>query len=493
MMKSRTDDQNTTHNNDNDQHGSTAMAAAINLAKLCIGTGILALPYATLKGGLLFAPIGIAFIALWNWIGCRQMIECKYASAFKAAPDGLSSTYSRIAYCAGGWTAVYITDTSIIITLLGVCVTYQITFGRLLEDFFVSHNILSVSAAKLSLATPIMLAVPVLLTTDVSSLTHLSVAGIVCLLLGVAAIVYFGIWDYGSKVWNPQSTEDLQLLVPLWPDSLDDVSTFIGVATFGFGICSLVFPVEESMRVKKDFDFATFMALTFVWFIYSIMGTGVSVLFVHDPDGVASNILFNLPGRSVAAEVVRVSFAIVCLLTFPLAFLPPISMIENYILQGIDFISSSGDDEDSLQSKIKRFAYDYESIRTTTTDMTPPTLVLGATDSDIALTAAPVRRASSFLRCTLRMSLLGLCTAIACAFPCFGLLVSLLGCFTVTILSFVLPPFFRLMLVAMPTFESTGEYSHLLTDVFMTGAGALLCIISTSVVSSQIMSGEEGC
>jgi hypothetical protein len=80
--------------------------------------------------------------------------------------------------------------------------------------------------------------------------------------------------------------------------------------------------------------------------------------------------------------------------------------------------------------------------------------------------------------------------------PCFGLIVSLLGCFTVSILSFVLPPFFRLKLVSMPNYEAeaTGENNMaILLDTLSTGAGTLLCLTSTAVVARQILSQSQSC
>jgi amino acid permease len=43
---------------------STTFGAIINIAKLSIGNGILALPFATSRGGLLFSPLAIALIAV---------------------------------------------------------------------------------------------------------------------------------------------------------------------------------------------------------------------------------------------------------------------------------------------------------------------------------------------------------------------------------------------------------------------------------------------
>ena len=101
-----------------------------------------------------------------------------------------------------------------------------------------------------------------------------------------------------------------------------------------------------------------------------------------------------------------------------------------------------------------------------------------------------MRKASALLRYANRITMLALCTSVSTNYPCFGMLVSLLGCFTVTILSFVLPPFFRLMLVSMPASDTSGIYPVLI-DILMTGLGALLCITSTLVITRQILFSDH--
>lgn len=470
--------------------GSSYISASVNLAKLCIGTGILALPFATVKGGIIASPLGIALIALWNGVSCNQMIECKNACEFKHAPDMLSSTYSRIAYCSGGWSAVYLTDFSIIVTLLGVCVTYQITFGKLMEDFFESCGYTTISNSELSLVAFLILAVPVLITDDVSHLTKYSVVGMIMLLVGVSAIIIFGIINFGNDVLTgvPAWQE-----LPLWPASLDDISTFLGITTFGFGICALVFPVEQSMTEKSHFGWAVFLSLLAVWIIYSVMGIGVGILFTHAPGGISSNILENLPQQSIAAEVVRVSFALICLLTYPLAFIPPVKMIEHYLMVIVRRLTdNTPSGESQFLSQIKYFAY--ESLTAASSDASERGVdIQGGSVESAEAARSDDPRPSTALRYTFRLLLLTLCTYISCKFPCFGLLISLLGCFTVTILSFVLPPFFRLKLVSLPHYEGTGNGGYrILLDIIMTGLGSLLCITATMVVTLQILNRSEG-
>ena len=115
---------------------STTFDAVVNLSKMCVGAGILALPYATVEGGLLISALMMLIVAALNGFSCCMLLRSKkVCSEYPVqAPSGVSSTYAKMAYFAWGWSGVFIVDTSIIVTLLGVCVTYVITFGQLMGN-----------------------------------------------------------------------------------------------------------------------------------------------------------------------------------------------------------------------------------------------------------------------------------------------------------------------------------------------------------------------
>ena len=52
------------------------LQASLNIAKMCMGTGTLALPYGASEGGLLFNVIGLIIIGLWNLYSMDRLISC---------------------------------------------------------------------------------------------------------------------------------------------------------------------------------------------------------------------------------------------------------------------------------------------------------------------------------------------------------------------------------------------------------------------------------
>jgi amino acid permease len=157
---------------------------------------------------------------------------------------------------------------------------------------------------------------------DLDSISSLSLLGMVCLVAGVVAILYHGFQDFGEaaykELWSLEERAD-EPSVALWPESVAGASAFLGVTIFCFDICSLAFPIEESMRHKAEFSRAVVWALLCVWAVYVLLGDVGAALYVHDPDGgIGENILSNLPVNSTIALMVRWAMACVSLkLHFP--------------------------------------------------------------------------------------------------------------------------------------------------------------------------------
>lgn len=300
--------------------------------------------------------------------------------------------------------------------------------------------------------------------------------GLICLMVGVLAIISYGLAEFGSDTLNHPlvNLKDPSNPLPLFPESVPDTTIFIGVATFCFGLSSLAFPIEESMEKKEDFQKAVFWSLLFVWAIYVVIGDAGSLLYLHDPDGISDNILINLPEKSLAAALVRLSMALVCVLTFPLTFVPPAQMLEYYF--------------QNIRQKLKFWnANPYQTIN----------------DGD----EAPYTEPTLWVRLLNRSILVGVCTLLATAVPCFGMIISILGCFTVAILSFVLPPLFHLYIITVPNLTKhqsaimvnreererleNEAKNHYYRGVAHTVGGILLSIIATSVTVYDVISKLE--
>eukprot|EP01034_Spumella_vulgaris_P027142 gene27142-33825_t len=323
---------------------------------------------------------------------------------------------------------------------------------------------------------------------DVGILSVFSMAGLLCLVAGVMSIILYGFYEFGSQSWADPLTastnynNDKNLV--LWPITLTDATSYVGVATFCFGLCSLAFPVEESMTHRKQFGTAVLWSLIFVWSVYFLLGDLGALLYAQDPTGIKQNILSNLPEMSTAASVVKLSMAGFCLLTFPLTCVVPAEMIERSILHLYNKATGNKPDSarpaKSLLSAAMTTQTNYQSVHTVKISDEENLLAIGNSSSGKGGSSSggsssgesgvsTLQTASSYqietvteepsvlLRCVNRLAIVVISTVVAICIPCFGVVVSLIGCFTVTILSFILPAYLHLQLVTRPQLQLEAE------------------------------------
>ena len=72
---------------------ATVFQTSLNITKICMGTGTLALPYAAQVGGLVFNALGLLIIGLWNYYSANCLMRCldliPPLSQHQQCPEGL--------------------------------------------------------------------------------------------------------------------------------------------------------------------------------------------------------------------------------------------------------------------------------------------------------------------------------------------------------------------------------------------------------------------
>lgn len=158
-----------------------------------------------------------------------------------------------------------------------------------------------------------MIIYPLSCAKNVTALSFVSLLGIFFLSLSVIAILYFGIINLTSSK-NPSTIGDGEVSFPWWPSSTSGFFSYIGVASFCYAVCTLVFPIEDSLKEKDKIHVALFYSLGFCWLVYAIL-SGTGVLYLYSTTAVQSNILLNLPTDSILGIIVRLSMAMVTMKT----------------------------------------------------------------------------------------------------------------------------------------------------------------------------------
>ena len=161
--------------------------------------------------------------------------------------------------------------------------------------------------------------------------------------------------------------------------------------------------------------------------------------------GIQSNILENLPKDSAMAIAVRVLMALVCVMTIPLLLVPSSQIVEKFLLTLYTSQAEGGNQHVAENGGLAQSGQlDYKALSTSSALQ-----VDEGSDTDDAVAG----EVSFHTRCTNRFCMVMLITTISISVPCFSLVISLLGCFTVTILCYIMPPLLHLKLVSEPLLQ----------------------------------------
>lgn len=372
--------------------GASVREATVNMMKICVGSGVMALPWGFLQGGALSLG-GMVVIGLWNWWTTLQLVRCRHALANDPALWALGtvqggvprSAYSALAFAVLGRPGLLLLEGSLLAVLTGVCASLQIQFAQFAASVLPHDGDGPASGAYYTacvLGSAALLA-PLVLQRTLSGLSRVSVAGLLVLVCGLAAVGIDGWQRYGEE-WR------FGRKLTTMPD-LAGAAAFFGIAAFSFGTQTMILPVQEGMREPKRVGEALSIALVAVIALYVMVGAGLGQLYESAEGGVQQLIILNLtPGTAVALAVETCSAA-VALLSYPLPLVPVVQ------------------------------------------------LLLPA----CAGCAAPKRREDA-----VRLALLGFTTAVAVFVPNFGAMAGFLGCLNVTMAQ-LLPPLLHLKLISV--------------------------------------------
>lgn len=161
---------------------------------------------------------------------------------------------------------MYITDFSVIVTLFGVCISYQITFAALLSELPFSFIPESSSKAIITMISGLLL-LPLCRVKSLKNLSFMSLAALVCLTMAALTILIYGVVLYGRGAMGWDRDKYLgnksEKNVLLWSENSSDVMFLLGVSTYCFGLCAAVIPIEENMQFKVTYYLYAYRNLTY--------------------------------------------------------------------------------------------------------------------------------------------------------------------------------------------------------------------------------------
>jgi len=237
------------------------------MAKICMGSGTLALPYAATVGGLLFNIIGLCLIGLWNYYSSNCLLRCldylptdyddndilhqtekdKQSAAYGATTDSIiestngedryikrpppgTTTYGQVAWCACGRRGLMLLDVLMLLLFFGLVISYEVIMMSFLED-----TPFTTGETKVDLLIPSSVVVVLSSLPDVGFLSKCSGLGLIAVAISFIVIVFQGLNENGLSGFR----EDVQL--KMWPEDVTSLASWYGVVVFGYGVVPFIY------------------------------------------------------------------------------------------------------------------------------------------------------------------------------------------------------------------------------------------------------------
>jgi hypothetical protein len=278
--------------------GATILQTTLNVAKICTGTGTLALPYASERGGLLFNALGLLAVGAWNYYSANCLLRCAELISYpdetgvvvvviddgeegvanldggsrigygtiedsdgsstaaatrrrrrlhhrdrsthrpRGPPPG-TTAYGAVAWHACGPRGLALLDALMLCVFGGIVVAYEIAMAS-----FVNGTPLTTGSRLLDLLIPNAILVVLSCVPDVGMLgRHSSGLGLAALAASFAVASWRGYAENGFDGFLLLPRTPTALLdggSGLWPESVSAASSWFGVVVFSFGVVPFV-------------------------------------------------------------------------------------------------------------------------------------------------------------------------------------------------------------------------------------------------------------
>lgn len=403
----------------------------MNLVKVGVGPGCLALPFAFTKAGYLMAPLMLILMTLMVYRNMRLVIDIKdYLK--DTNPSQQLTTYGDISRLILGPISSQVVDCLLISMQLGICTVYCRFIPTNLHATFVS----------VSQSEWLILIIPFLtVLTWIRHMKQLAVFSKFANIATIITVIVILMFAGDNIVEQGGVAEELPAVL------LHSAPVFFGTAIYSFEGCGAVPSIHESMQEPKGWVTVLGQAGAVIAFCFLFTG---QICYVSYGNITSGSITAELAHRSdnPIISLCNLMMAAAVGLTYPIQAFPAIEVFERKLNIRGDSIEGGG----------------HDSISTTN----------------------PFSLSNQRTRQICFRTLLVLFTAMVAAMvDHLGLIVSLFGSVNGSLIALVLPPWLDLNLSRKASSEHTAV--NMLTLVFGLIGGAA----GTAVAIGHIIRGEE--
>jgi amino acid permease len=299
---------------------ASRIETSINIAKTCLGTGVIALPFAASQVECWLHVTGIILIALWS-LSCVQrllysldLVHFLKHSLKVIVPNECSGGLGEVAFFAFGKIGLHMMNLIFFLLLFMIIVAYLDAALGFLQDTFLATdnpmwNVLLTAIIVGCLSSG----------SDIDSLSKASGFGI-GMVAFVFLVIIFGYGDFQN--------------VSEWPTTEFSVTNFAqwyGTIVFGFGLVPLTYNFRASMMEPSDMIVASSMGLCGTCLMYIVMSIGVVLVF--PATSLQGDVLQLLPNDSFLPTLVRLAMVGLVLTTAPLLVLPCGELVQDGVVK----------------------------------------------------------------------------------------------------------------------------------------------------------------
>lgn len=297
----------------------TSNNAIFNLVSTIVGGGVLSLPYA-------FAKCGVILGSMALFLSC--VISAFSIDLLVASSRGVGrSSYASVVQKAFGTNAQVVTGGLIVLLTWLVAVAYIVLVGDLLVPIFGFFFDVDIWGRRIICALVILCVSPVCYQRSLNSLSALSALSIISISIVGAAICYHSIDAFGHThaIYSSQDAEvvafKIRPHIRYFPENWCDAINVFPI----FGVCflchfnvlpihtELQMPTRKHMRLVVKYTMAVCCSL---YFIVGVLG------YFWSYSETCGNVLLNFAPDDILMSIGRICLSITLLFSFPLVVLP---------------------------------------------------------------------------------------------------------------------------------------------------------------------------
>ncbi|KAG6622790.1 Amino Acid/Auxin Permease (AAAP) Family [Phytophthora cinnamomi] len=291
-------------------HLTSDLKTFINTCIAFLGSGVLGLPYAFRKCGVLMGFVTLVSVAAVSTYAMMLVVQCKY----KLKQQGKHvSKYGEIGFFAMGRIGSTLVNSALVISQTGFCIAYLIFISTN------AHKFLDVSKQLV-----VSVCVPPLI--GFSLLKHMKELAYVALLADFMCILGLLVVLNIDLSYMEQDYDNIQAI-----GVVSAVPFFFGVASYCFEGVGMVLPLENSMQNKRNFTPILVCTVVIITTLYATFGICGYLAFGNDTDAV---ITLNFEGSGGLVTLVKIFLCLGLFFTYPVMLFPVFEVLQPMVACG---------------------------------------------------------------------------------------------------------------------------------------------------------------